>query len=80
MEVLIYLVPLALGLGLLGLGAFLWALNSGQFDDLDGAAWRAIMDDDQPVQPARETAARDIDTGSAPASAPTASEPPPRNG
>lgn len=46
MEVLIYLVPLALGLGLLGLGGFLWALNSGQFDDLDGAAWRAIMDDD----------------------------------
>lgn len=46
MEVLIYLVPLALTLGLLGLGAFLWALNTGQFDDLDGAAWRAIMDDD----------------------------------
>ena len=46
MEVLIYLVPLALALGLLGLVAFLWALNSGQFDDLDGAAWRAIMDDD----------------------------------
>jgi cbb3-type cytochrome oxidase maturation protein len=46
MEVLIYLVPLALALGLLGLGGFLWALNSGQFDDLDGASWRAIMDDD----------------------------------
>jgi cbb3-type cytochrome oxidase maturation protein len=50
MEVLIYLVPLALALGLLGLVAFLWALNSGQFDDLDGAAWRAIMDDDMPTQ------------------------------
>ena len=48
MEVLIYLVPLALGLGLLGLGAFLWSLKSGQYDDLDGAAWRAIMDDDGP--------------------------------
>ena len=46
MEVLVYLVPLALGLGLLGLFAFLWSLNSGQFDDLDGAALRAIMDDD----------------------------------
>ena len=56
MEVLIYLVPMALGLGLLGLVAFLWALNSGQFDDLDGAAWRAIMDDDQPLPaaPAQE--------------------------
>jgi cbb3-type cytochrome oxidase maturation protein len=46
MEVLIYLVPIALGLGLLGLGAFLWSLKNGQYDDLDGAAWRAIMDDD----------------------------------
>jgi cbb3-type cytochrome oxidase maturation protein len=46
MEVLIYLVPLALGLGLLGLGAFLWTLKSGQYDDLDGAGWRAIMDDE----------------------------------
>ncbi len=49
MEVLIYLVPIALGLGLLGLGAFLWALNSGQYDDLEGAAWRALMDDDAPA-------------------------------
>jgi cbb3-type cytochrome oxidase maturation protein len=47
MEVLIYLVPIALGLGLLGLGAFLWALKSGQYDDLEGAAWRALMDDDE---------------------------------
>jgi cbb3-type cytochrome oxidase maturation protein len=46
MEVLIYLVPIALGLGLLGLGAFLWSLENGQYDDLDGAAWRAVMDDD----------------------------------
>lgn len=62
MEVLIYLVPLALGLGLLGLGGFLWALNSGQFDDLDGAAWRALMDDDiAPTQPGsdREPAKKD---------------------
>jgi cbb3-type cytochrome oxidase maturation protein len=49
MEVLIYLVPLALALGLLGLGAFLWSLKSGQYDDLEGAAWRAVMDDDGPV-------------------------------
>ena len=49
MDVLIYLVPLALGLGLLGLGAFLWSLKSGQYDDLDGAAWRAIQDEDEPL-------------------------------
>lgn len=46
MNVLIYLVPLALGLGLLGLFAFLWSLNNRQFDDLEGAGWRAISDDD----------------------------------
>lgn len=46
MEVLIFLVPLALLLGLAGLVGFLWSLKSGQYDDLDGAAWRAISEDD----------------------------------
>ncbi len=46
MEVLIYLVPMALALGLLGLGGFLWSLKSGQYDDLDGAAARILDDDD----------------------------------
>jgi cbb3-type cytochrome oxidase maturation protein len=46
MEVLVILVPLALGLGLAGLCGFLWSLKSGQYDDLDGAAWRAIADDE----------------------------------
>ena len=47
MAVLVYLVPMALTLGLLGLGGFLWSLRSGQYDDLDGAAWRAILDEDE---------------------------------
>ncbi len=46
MEVLVILVPLALGLGLIGLLGFLWSLKSGQYDDLEGAAWRAIAEDD----------------------------------
>jgi cbb3-type cytochrome oxidase maturation protein len=46
MEILVILVPLALGLGLAGLFAFLWSLKNGQYEDLDGAAWRAISDDD----------------------------------
>src|SRR5262249_32463312 len=50
MEVLVYLVPLAIALGALGLGAFLWSLKSGQYDDLDGAAWRAIADDEEPAE------------------------------
>jgi cbb3-type cytochrome oxidase maturation protein len=51
MEVLVYLVPLALLLGGIGLAGFLWSLKNGQFDDLDGAAWRAIADDDPPPEP-----------------------------
>jgi len=55
MNVLIYLVPLALGLGLAGLFAFLWALRSGQYSDVEGAALRVLSDDDvQPLMPATE--------------------------
>jgi cbb3-type cytochrome oxidase maturation protein len=50
---LAYLIPAALLLGLLGLGAFLWALRHGQFDDLDGAAHRILFDDDE-VPPGEE--------------------------
>jgi cbb3-type cytochrome oxidase maturation protein len=46
MSGLLYLIPIALFLGLLGLCAFLWALRSGQFDDLDGAAERILFDDE----------------------------------
>ena len=46
MSGLLYLIPIALALGLLGLAAFLWALRSGQFDDLDGAAERILFDDE----------------------------------
>jgi cbb3-type cytochrome oxidase maturation protein len=56
MEVLVILVPLALALGLVGLGGFLWSLKSGQYDDLEGAAWRAIADDDPAPPPVDRTA------------------------
>jgi cbb3-type cytochrome oxidase maturation protein len=46
MNVLVILIPVAMGLGLLGLGAFLWSLRSGQYDDLQGAAERILDDDD----------------------------------
>jgi cbb3-type cytochrome oxidase maturation protein len=48
MNVLVYLVPIALALGLTGLAAFLWSLRAGQYDDLDGAALRILSDDDIP--------------------------------
>lgn len=46
---LLMLIPVALLLGLFGLIAFLWALKSGQFEDLDGSAHRILFDDDPPA-------------------------------
>jgi cbb3-type cytochrome oxidase maturation protein len=46
MTILIYLIPVALLLGGLGLAGFLWALRSGQYEDLDGAASRILFEDD----------------------------------
>ncbi len=40
------LIPIALGLGLAGLSAFFWAMKSGQFEDMDGAALRILIDED----------------------------------
>jgi cbb3-type cytochrome oxidase maturation protein len=45
METLLYLMPIALLLGGLGLGAFVWALRSGQYEDMDGAAQRVLIYD-----------------------------------
>ena len=50
MEILGILIPAALGLGLIGLIAFLWALRSGQFDDMDGAALRILIDDEEEAE------------------------------
>ena len=48
MDVLIFLIPIAIGLGLLGLFAFMWSLKSGQYEDLEGAGWRILDDSDLP--------------------------------
>jgi cbb3-type cytochrome oxidase maturation protein len=44
-HVLVWLVAVAVGMGLVGLFAFLWSLNSGQLEDLDGAAERILYQD-----------------------------------
>ncbi len=44
---LAFLIPAALFLGALGLGAFLWSLKSGQYEDLDGASVRILDEADQ---------------------------------
>ena len=61
MEVLVFLVPLALTLGGLGLAGFLWSLKNGQYDDLEGAGWRAIADD-EPVSPNSSPGSPGLDT------------------
>lgn len=47
MSILLYMIPLALVLGLIGLAGFIWSLKSGQYDDLDGAAQRILISDEE---------------------------------
>lgn len=56
MNVLVFLVPLALFLGLAALFGFLWSLRNGQYDDVDGAALRVL--DDSDVEPTADLKAR----------------------
>ena len=46
MNYLAVLVPLAIIMGVVGLAAFLWSLRSGQYEDLDGAAERILLEDE----------------------------------
>ncbi|NWG53035.1 MAG: cbb3-type cytochrome oxidase assembly protein CcoS [Hydrogenophilaceae bacterium] len=46
MSVAIYLIPVALFMGAVGLAAFIWSLKSGQYEDLKGAAARILIDDE----------------------------------
>ena len=46
MSVLLYLIPVALGMGGIGLAVFFWAMRDGQFEDLDGAANRILINDE----------------------------------
>lgn len=56
-----YLIPVALLMGAVGLGAFLWSLRSGQYEDLDGAAERILFDEDDALMTAeRNSPEKDI--------------------
>ena len=46
MNGLLILIPVALFLGGVGLAAFIWSLRNGQYDDLEGASWRILQNDD----------------------------------
>ena len=50
MSILGFLIPLALMMGMAGLASFFWAMKVGQFDDLDGAANRILIEDDGPAE------------------------------
>lgn len=50
MTSLSFLIPIALFMGLSGLAAFFWAMKSGQFEDLDGAANRILIDEEEDAQ------------------------------
>jgi cbb3-type cytochrome oxidase maturation protein len=54
MEIIYLLIPLSLLLVGLIVWLFVWAIRSGQFDDLEGPAHRILMDDDDPVVDDRE--------------------------
>ena len=43
---LAFLIPIALGMGLVGLVAFLWSMRNGQYEDMEGAASRILIDDE----------------------------------
>ena len=50
MSGLAILIPIALGMGLLGLVVFFWAMRSGQFEDLDGEANRILIEDEEDAE------------------------------
>ena len=51
MDVIYVLIPLMIGLGLIGVVVFIWSVRSGQYDDMEGDANRILMDDDDPLLP-----------------------------
>jgi len=51
MNGLALLIPLALMMGGIGLAGFFWALKRGQFEDLDGAAARILIDEEEGPRP-----------------------------
>ena len=76
MSILYLLIPISVIFIAVAIGVFLWAVRSGQYEDLEGPAWRIIMDDDDPRIPRaagneREKAdARDPAAGEDPGSPP----------
>jgi cbb3-type cytochrome oxidase maturation protein len=74
MEILFLLIPVSLVLLALAIGAFFWAVRSGQFDDLDSPAYRILMDDDE-----RTREGTDRERSSSQDGGPSAADDPPQS-
>lgn len=61
MEVIYALIPAMILLGLAMVGILVWAVKSGQYEDLEGDARRILMDDDDPLLPGRSSERRSVD-------------------
>jgi len=61
MDVIYGLIPLMIGLGLIGVVIFIWSVRSGQYDDLEGDANRILMDEDDPLLPQNQQKAQHPD-------------------
>ncbi|MDA9231308.1 cbb3-type cytochrome oxidase assembly protein CcoS [Rickettsiales bacterium] len=46
MEILIYLIPVTLFLGLVGLFSFMWCVKNKQYEDIKGAANRILFEEE----------------------------------
>ena len=55
MDILYFLIPLAVVLMIVAVAGLVWAIRSGQFEDMDGPAYRILMDDDDPRIPGKST-------------------------
>ncbi len=53
MSILYLLIPLGVVLMAIAIGVFVWTVRSGQYEDLEGPAYRILMDDDDPMIPRR---------------------------
>lgn len=63
MTILYLLIPLAVIIMIVAVGFFMWTIKSGQYEDLDGPAYRILMDDDDPMIPKMPGAKSDADSG-----------------
>jgi len=61
MDILFLLIPISLIIMGIAVWVFLWAIRSGQFEDLEGPAHRILMDDDDPRIPRRQKLKDDVE-------------------